>query len=123
MTSSSHLLWSPTKTRINYKALESNFCLTCTKKLVWWINSNPSNLFQCFTAIISWIDPLIDSLKFLLFKPIISKAIHQFHKQEQSENTCDPCALASIFCQYFFDSWTTVSCEIPAKEKKKVLDI
>lgn len=39
----------------------------------------------------------------------------------QNEDTCDPCALASMFCQYFFDSWTIASCEIPLKESWKLM--
>lgn len=41
--------------------------------------------------------------------------------QSKNENTCDPCALASTFCQCFLDSWTMVSCEIPVKKEEKFL--
>lgn len=53
-------------------------------------------------------------------KRIITKVTVEL-VQWKNENTCDPCALASMFCQYFFDSWTIVSCEIPVKEGKKFL--
>lgn len=54
----------------------------------------------------------------------IKKYYHHSHCtiiEWKNENTCDPCALASMFCQYFFDSWTIVSCEIPVKEGKQAL--